>query len=90
MIGNFRHNLHIISIRSDMAITLVVCDVFLKVQETPCRKQGFEKANLYYPVAAKHIGKADLLGAYMMSTIHHDAQVNYETNLPPPTPFIMP
>ncbi|KAG9477357.1 hypothetical protein GDO78_002644 [Eleutherodactylus coqui] len=43
MIGNFRHNLHIISIRIDMAITLLVCDVLSKVQGTPCRNWGLGK-----------------------------------------------
>lgn len=36
MIGNFRHNLHIISIKIDMAVTLVVFDVpFFKFKEVP-------------------------------------------------------
>ncbi|MEE6489730.1 hypothetical protein FKM82_015657 [Ascaphus truei] len=43
MIGNFRHNLHIISIRIDMAITLVVFDVPLKVQGRPCSSWGLVK-----------------------------------------------
>lgn len=35
MIGNFRHNLHIISIKTDMAITLVFDSPFFRFREVP-------------------------------------------------------